>query len=143
MPVAVGFSSWKASSSRSVLASRAACAPVVTKYVSPPTFSPDGRHVAYLARSGTQSYVVVDGATSPAYSAVGFLAFSLDSQQVAYWVRDEHGERVVLNGTPTREFAEILTTGLAFGRDGSLEFLARDGDVVLRVTLTRSASATW
>src|SRR3990170_14610 len=48
------------------------------------TFSPDSRRFAYVARAGTQLFVVVDGAEQGRYDLVISPRFSPDSRRIAY-----------------------------------------------------------
>ncbi len=47
-------------------------------------FSPSGRHLAYVARSGPWSFVVVDGNRKPRYDMVGYLTFTPDGRWPVY-----------------------------------------------------------
>jgi Tol biopolymer transport system component len=67
------------------------------------SFSPDSRHVAYVARDGEVESVVADGQSGPQY--------------------DE-----VLRPRPSED-----QLYLAFGPKGSVEYLARRGDTIYRV----------
>ena len=62
--------------------------------------------------------------------------FSADSRHVAYGARIGDKWHVVLDGHPGRGFDEIFPHGPRFLLDGSLQYLARDGDVIYRVTLS-------
>ena len=72
-----------------------------------PVFSPDGRHVTYVAMQGDKKNaryrVVADGVAGPEYDGIGDLAFSPDSQRMAYWARVGQKGFVVLDGVPGRE----------------------------------------
>jgi len=47
-------------------------------------FSPSGRHLAYVARSGRWSFVVADGNRKPRYDMVGYLTFTPDGRYPVY-----------------------------------------------------------
>jgi hypothetical protein len=47
-------------------------------------FSSSGRHLAYVARSGRWSFVVVDNMRKPRYDMVGFLTFTPDGRWPVY-----------------------------------------------------------
>jgi hypothetical protein len=47
-------------------------------------FSPSGRHLAYVARSGRWSFVVADGNRKPRYDMVGYLTFTPDGRWPVY-----------------------------------------------------------
>lgn len=111
-----------------------------------PVFSPDGQHLAYAAADGDIMTVIVDGLPGPEmfwpgepYSGSPPLlgpTFSADSRHVAYGARIGDKWHVVLDGHPGRGFDEIFPHGPRFLLDGSLQYLARDGDVIYRVTLS-------
>jgi Tol biopolymer transport system component len=75
-----------------------------------PVFSPDGKHLAYLAvdPQDGMSRVVVDGAEGPKYRAVGMLTFSPDGKRLAYVgfkPRDNKARYVlVADGTERKEY---------------------------------------
>jgi Tol biopolymer transport system component len=47
-------------------------------------FSPSGRRLAYIARSGRWSFVVVDGNRKPRYDLVGYVTFTPDGRYPVY-----------------------------------------------------------
>jgi Tol biopolymer transport system component len=47
-------------------------------------FSPSGRRLAYIARSGRSSFVVADGNRKPRYDLVGYLTFTPDGRYPVY-----------------------------------------------------------
>jgi len=47
-------------------------------------FSPSGRRLAYIARSGRWSFVVADGNRKPRYDLVGYLTFTPDGRYPVY-----------------------------------------------------------
>ncbi|MEA3401495.1 MAG: hypothetical protein U9R79_09680 [Armatimonadota bacterium] len=112
--------------------------------VSYPATSPDGKRFAYIAVQGRDHFVVLDGQRGPVARSGGAdaprpigvaLLFSPDSRHLAYTARFGKKWCVVFDGQPGREFAEIYPNGPSFLQDGSLQYMARNGDVIFRVTL--------
>ncbi|MBW8782592.1 MAG: PD40 domain-containing protein [Verrucomicrobia bacterium] len=86
-----------------------------------PQFSPDGQRLAYIAKKGTKTVVVVDGKEGPAYDKIGnpIPAFSADGRHMAYTARNYgQPEVVVLDGQPGPGFDNIPATSLIFSPDG-------------------------
>jgi len=117
-----------------------------------PRFSPDGRHIAYLAKRGAGWCVTVDGKPGPQFEServrrqwyadsfeeacgIGGLSSSGDSRPLAYYANESGGEVVVLDGCRVGGlYDEVVAGGLSFHDNGVLEFLGiRDG-VLYRVT---------
>lgn len=90
--------------------------------ITPPIrFSPDGKRVAYVARSKDKSFVVVDGAEGSPFDRipVGAPVFSPDSRRVAY-IAEKAGKHavVVIDGVQGPTFDWISETYPRFTRDG-------------------------
>jgi WD40 repeat protein len=111
------------------------------------SFSPDGKRVAYLSVPDKQEKspfsVIVDGKASPRFNEAVPPVFSPDGKHVAYpaltevevlkkytWSKADRNEysannwSTVLDGQPGPKYILILDGSLAFGSDGTLEFLA-------------------
>jgi hypothetical protein len=81
-----------------------------------PIFSPDGKHVAYVAWRGAKELVVVDGQPGAECERVGGLIFSLDGKRVAYGAKKAGKCFVVVDGQPGAECEGVR--GLIFSLDG-------------------------
>lgn len=99
-------------------------------------FSPDGKHLAYMAGTKDKKlFVVLDGVEGPGgYTGIGYPTFSPDSKQLAYqaWDNDARKDVVLLNGEKIGEYDRIVGTndgkGLVFSPDGKrLGFVAVNG----------------
>ena len=93
-------------------------------------FSPDSRHVVYVAgHEDGRSAVVRDGKEEERYKEVGRLAFSPDSKHLAY-----PGDRVmIIDGRPHPEYKGLRGDGLVYSPDGAATAYAtmNDGEVVV------------
>lgn len=96
----------------------------VTKafYWGTPIFSPDSQRLAYVAREGEKSFVVVDGKEQKPYDDINALSltFSADSQRLAYVVgvgekRSDDKQTVVIDGKEEKPYDWI--GGLLFSPD--------------------------
>ncbi len=65
-------------------------------------FSPDSRHLHYLANSNGKWRVVVDGQPGPAYAGIGTssLVFSPDGRHVAYTAQQGDKWQVLVEAGP-------------------------------------------
>ncbi len=85
------------------------------------TFSPDGRHMAYISAQGGKQFVVKDGQKQQAYDAVDRkigVRFSANSTHWAYVARQEDGSVVrVLDGKESRAYDAISRP--VFSPDGN------------------------
>ncbi|MBZ5671945.1 MAG: hypothetical protein LAO04_19735 [Acidobacteriia bacterium] len=74
-------------------------------------FSPDGQHLAYVARRGTKIFVVLDGAEQASFDNVSrSIVFSPDSKRLAYpAAKDKNTWVIVVDGV---EQASARTTGV-------------------------------
>ena len=72
-------------------------------------FSPDGRRIAYIARRGDVSTLVLDGTLGPFSVLVAAPVFSPDSKRVAYVIRRGRAEKyeVVVDGESGPEADEL------------------------------------
>lgn len=103
--------------------------------VSPPRFSADGRHVAYVAHRNGSSCLVVDSVTvGAAYDAiVSHPSFSSDDHVVFCAARGEK-TYVVVDGKESDGFDHVYGHELLqFRTDGSLGYIAQQGQRVVRV----------
>jgi hypothetical protein len=72
-----------------------------------PTFSPDGRHFAYVALRRGLHYVVLDGVPGPGCGNICYsIVFSPNSQRIAYVARDGQETYVVVDQKPRRDWPE-------------------------------------
>ena len=61
-------------------------------------FSPNGRSLGYIARSGRARFVVIDALRKSRYTMVGYLTFSPDGRHHAYTALDKTGAFTVVDG---------------------------------------------
>ncbi|MEN6356144.1 MAG: hypothetical protein ABFD83_03560 [Armatimonadota bacterium] len=86
-------------------------------------FSPDGKHVAFVARKAERKFVVLDGKPEAKYGDIdGLLTFSPDSKRLAYVATnyDANGDGqsfVVLDGKPGQKFHDISGISVSFSPD--------------------------
>jgi hypothetical protein len=108
-------------------------------------FSPDEPHLSYVAnnlieyqgRRGLTQQMVLDGVLGNACMEIGpkNMIFSPDGKHSAYVARIQFdNERVVVDGVAGPKFASILA-GPTLRDDGQLEYLALDGEKLMRVTI--------
>jgi len=82
-----------------------------------PVFSLDSSRLAYVALSGKQELVVVDGKEGARYDEIGsFPIFSPDSKKVAYMAKKGGQWLVVVNGVEGKKYERI--ENLMFSPDG-------------------------
>ena len=110
-------------------------------WVLAPVFSPDGRHVAYVAGNDKgQSFMVVHGIVGTAYDSVSAPVFSPDGQHIAYVAGDSKSMSyfVVVDGIEGEEYDKIMdrdepdtpsasrasTTAIVFDSDRDFHYLA-------------------
>jgi len=67
-------------------------------------FSPDSKHVAYLARTYRSWMVVLDGVESAPYDKIYKMEFSPDSQHFAFDAKKGDKEVIVLDGVESKPF---------------------------------------
>jgi hypothetical protein len=79
-------------------------------------FSADGRHDAFLVRSGSGHAVVVDGVKGESFPSIDkdSLRFSPDGQHVAYVARARSGSVVVRDKVKGKVYRSIIVDSLAF-----------------------------
>lgn len=88
-------------------------------------FSPDGSHLAYVARTGDKWRVVLDGAKGRAYNEIvdARLDFNQDGSKLAYIAREGDRYFVVVNGREGKRYASV--TGLTLSGDGRPAYIAQ------------------
>lgn len=86
-----------------------------------PVFSPDGKHLAYIAQDGSQRFVVLDGKPGAKYEAVykGTLTFSPDGKRLAYFAGKGGVRTVVLDGAEGTPHRDAMLSTLRFSPDGT------------------------
>jgi Tol biopolymer transport system component len=91
-----------------------------------PTFSPDSRRFAYVARQDDKWLVVVNGNEQKAYDEIGeeSLTFSPDSRRFAYWARSGGKWFVVVDGTEGKSYGDLLDPTIIFDSATTVRYLA-------------------
>jgi Tol biopolymer transport system component len=109
--------------------------------VSAPVFSPDGRHIAYVAGNDKgESFMVIDGIVGTSYNSVSVPVFSPDGQHIAYVAGDSKSMSyfVVADGIEGEEYDKIMdrdepdttsdshasTIAIVFDSDRNFHYLA-------------------
>jgi len=93
------------------------------EFKSLPVFSPNSKRLAYIAKEGSQWFVVIDGTESVRYSnttdLIGEPIFSLDSQHLAYTAQTSYPyiAYVVVDGVKGESFEDV--SGFAFAPNSS------------------------
>ena len=82
-------------------------------------FSPDSKHVAYVAGISDKQFVVVDGKEERKYDGIGIpLIFSPDNNRVAYVAGVGNNKHlVVMDGKEGEQYDDILEGSLIFSPD--------------------------
>jgi WD40 repeat protein len=107
-------------------------------------FSPDGRHVYYVAviEVGAGERIVSDGKPGEIYDRVGPHAFSADGEHYAFWTQKEKTWTLFFDGKPCvatssdpnwRTYWDFVHAPI-FTNKNTLEFLAIRDDGIYRVT---------
>ena len=94
------------------------------------TLSLDGNHLAYGAKKGEKSFVVLDGIEQPIFHEVKNITFSPDGLRMAYvGKRTKDGkEFVVADGKEGKEYDRIAGGTINYGVDGQhLAYIVHDG----------------
>ena len=115
-----------------------------------PIFPPDER-IAYVARIGTNSSVVLDGIVGKTFERIlTSLTFSLSGKHLAYAGQREGKSVPILDGFEGKEYDEILTcepflntmgvdgprnVGFAFDNRNALHAIALRGDEIFRLEI--------
>ena len=86
-----------------------------------PVFSPDGTRLAYIAREGSQRFVVLDGKPGAKHEAVykGTLTFSPDSGRLAYFAGKGGMAVAVLDDVEGSPHRDAMVSTLRFSPDGT------------------------
>lgn len=105
------------------------------------SFSPDGKRLAYPARTPAGWVVVIDGAAGPRFEGVAEIVWSGDSQHVAYAAARDERWRVILDGREGPSLEALRARSLRLSHDGAHIAYAGDdgGRVVVVVDGVRSA----
>lgn len=93
-------------------------------------FSPNSQRMAYNARLGKNTFVVVDGKEGKPYNGTGTPAFSLDSKHVIYGVKAGNQTMIIVDDKEGRSYDGVLKkekeTGI-FISAGHFTYLALKG----------------
>jgi len=102
--------------------------------------SPDSKRVAYTAKTGNKSFVVIDGKEGKRYDGILRASgpiFSPDSKRVAYGAETGTKQVIVVDGKEGKQYDGIATPGPIFSPDskhlayaivsGSKSFVIVDG----------------
>jgi len=101
----------------------------------PPSFSPDGTRMAYVALRKVKAFVVVDGKECKGYDDLGGLTLSPDGRHVGYNARRGDKYLVVVDEQEGKEYDVIVDGTPAFSPDGSKWiYFAKEGEKWLAVT---------
>lgn len=93
-------------------------------------FGPQGRKLAYAARSAGKWLVVVDAQEGRPYEGIGEMRFGPHGRRLAYAAELGEKEMVVVDGRPGRTWQQIGGGTLVFSPDGTrLGYAARSGRV--------------
>jgi hypothetical protein len=76
--------------------------------VGTPTFSPNGKHLAYAVRTGAMWNLILDNNPEPPCDGIGTVSYSPDSKHVAYDSITNNKHTIVFNGKPGPAFDAIL-----------------------------------
>ncbi len=106
----------------------------------PPTLSPDGRRLAFLAEVGGRPRIVVDGAPILQFEAAPMPpVFSLDGEHLAFVAKEGAGkQRVIVDEVAGPEFDEI--GGAAMGGEAQSLVFSSDGQ---RFAYGGKRSGSW
>jgi WD40-like Beta Propeller Repeat len=72
-----------------------------------PTFSSDGKRVAYAAQKGRKQFTVIDGQAGSDYDVIGNLAFSRDGKHLAYSAKTGAAWVTVTDGKVSANYDQI------------------------------------
>jgi len=95
--------------------------------------SPDGKRVAYLAKSKDKTVCVADGIESKKYDFIGFgidLHFSDDWRRLSYIAQRRNKWVAVIDGKESEEYDAIGSSGVAFSPDS--RHLAYEASLAVR-----------
>jgi hypothetical protein len=102
-----------------------------------PVFSPDSRHVAFVAELAGRAQLVVDGQVTASHDAI-YLSkldpyFGPDGGHRSYVAIEGGAQRVFHDGAQGPAFKGILQNAPSVRADGSVDYLAMRGDTLVRV----------
>jgi len=109
-----------------------------------PCFSPDGKRLAYAAKIGKKTLIVLDGVTGPEYDGVSVytMAFSPDSRHFVYWgrrgatfvlVADGQEIRAYDNPWNERQITSTMSEPITFDTSDSFHTHVSRGENIVRV----------
>lgn len=104
-----------------------------------PFFSPGGAHVAYFVKQGTAAALMLDGREAVRMDKIigPGLSFSADGRHWALAGRRGDAWHLVLDGEQGETaYTDVRDPGPVFADDGSISFIARKGDDIVRATYT-------
>jgi len=106
-------------------------------------FSPDGLHVAYLAKPKGEDLLrlYLDGKEIPNDDMIGpNVVFSPDGLDIAYWVNKKEGRALFINHKAVAQFRNTFPMELDYEADGKISFFAIQSDSIYYVTISRNSS---
>ena len=86
-------------------------------------FSPDGKHVAFVAKKSEHKFVVLDSKPGAKYDDIdGLLTFSPDSKRLAYVATNYNANGdgrsfIVVDGKPGPKFNDVFSISITFSPD--------------------------
>lgn len=100
--------------------------------------SPDGRHLALVARKGNEFFIVVDGKAGPEHDNIskGLPVFSPDGKRIAYVANKGKKWSVIVDGQSGPKYDAVAAGALRFTPEGVATYLAIRHGVLIRVTST-------
>jgi hypothetical protein len=104
--------------------------------VTPPFYSPKGKHLLYLGEKDGKKILIDNGvALESRDGAVDQFFFNDDETLLAYIAAVGEGETVLINGAPGKEYETIMTMGggsILFDGKDAMHYLAiKDGKILL------------
>lgn len=100
-----------------------------------PIFSPDGKHLAWMAKRGPEVLAVLDQTEFPigTQGASETLRISPDSAHIAYATFDDGGTHIAIDGEPGPSIETALQGGPTWVSADTAEYLALASDTLVRV----------
>ena len=98
-------------------------------------FSPNSQRIAYHARLGKNTFMVVDGKEGKPYNGTGAPEFSLDSQHVVYGVQAGNKTMIIVDEKEGRPYDGVLKkekeTGIFLFADHFTYLALKGSDIYL------------